>query len=655
MRFDRTKARRRASFPRQSRSQAICSTIEPLERRAMLSTYYVSPTGSNASAGTSAAPWLTLQHAADRVVAGDTVIVTSGNYVGFDLRASGTPTARVTFQAQPGAVIDRVNTFTNRDGINVENASYVTIDGFTLIGTNNATTSRAGIRVVGDGFDNPNSFSKGVIVQNNSADRWGTWGIFTAFADDMIIQNNVCSRSVKEHGIYFSNSGDRPVIRNNTVWGNNACGIHMNADIETGNASLPGVDGIITGALVDGNTAYGNGVAGGSAINCDGVQNSRIVNNVIHGNHSTGIALYQIDAAGPASGNTIANNTIINAADARFCVLITDGAVYTTVFNNIFYNLHSTRGAIELSGDSTPGFKSDYNLVEDRFSHDESFVSLAQWRTLTGQDAHSSAISQAQMQALFTNYGGSDFTLVQGSQATDAGVSGLANGAQKPAPMIDRNKAARPAGGAFDIGAYEFGAAPFANVANGKLTVEGTTGVDSIAITLAGQTLTVTRNGVAANFALSAVTSIDVFGHDGDDYIVISAGTLGAYIDAGAGNDYLQGGDGPDTITSGAGKDRAFGGLGDDRVAGNGGHDKLHGEAGKDRLYGGEGNDTLDGGSSADRFWGDAGNNTYFGQGGDDRFFARNAMMDVIHGQAGHDYAEVDGTDVITTIEELLP
>jgi hypothetical protein len=36
------------------------------------------PAGSDASPGTAAEPWATLQHAADQVVAGDTVIVHAG-------------------------------------------------------------------------------------------------------------------------------------------------------------------------------------------------------------------------------------------------------------------------------------------------------------------------------------------------------------------------------------------------------------------------------------------------------------------------------------------------------------------------------------------------------------------------------------------------
>jgi hypothetical protein len=83
------------------------------------------------------------------------------------------------------------------------------------------------------------------------------------------------SRSVAEHGIYVGNSGDRPVIRSNHVWGNSGSGIHMNGDLSQGG------DGVISGAVVEGNVIHGNGRTGGSGINGDGLQSSRIVRGAI--------------------------------------------------------------------------------------------------------------------------------------------------------------------------------------------------------------------------------------------------------------------------------------------------------------------------------------------------------------------------------------
>ena len=43
---------------------------------------------------------------------------------------------------------------------------------------------------------------------------------------------------------------------------------------------------------------YDNGRGGGSGINCDGVQNSLIRNNLIYNTHASGISLYRIDGGG---------------------------------------------------------------------------------------------------------------------------------------------------------------------------------------------------------------------------------------------------------------------------------------------------------------------------------------------------------------------
>src|SRR4051812_48237252 len=68
--------------------------------------YFVSSSGSDSAAGTSAAPWRTLQHAADVTFAGDRVTARAGNYVGFDLRHSGSAALPIEFVADPGVLIN---------------------------------------------------------------------------------------------------------------------------------------------------------------------------------------------------------------------------------------------------------------------------------------------------------------------------------------------------------------------------------------------------------------------------------------------------------------------------------------------------------------------------------------------------------------------
>src|SRR5437870_5458992 len=74
-------------------SFAPSALIDSLESRLLLSTYYVSPSGSDAAAGGQAAPWKTLQKAADNAKAGDVVHVGAGTYssgMNFFGKAGGT-------------------------------------------------------------------------------------------------------------------------------------------------------------------------------------------------------------------------------------------------------------------------------------------------------------------------------------------------------------------------------------------------------------------------------------------------------------------------------------------------------------------------------------------------------------------------------------
>jgi parallel beta-helix repeat protein len=405
--------------------------------------YFVAPAGNDSAAGTSSAPWQTLQHAANIVVPGDRVTARAGNYVGFDLQTSGTVAAPIEFDADPGVLINQPNNRTN-DGINLEDASHIVIDGFSVNGM-----PRAGVRSVGGGGSDLASF---VTIRNVHATNNGTWGIFTGFVSDLLIEDNLTSGSIEQHGIYVSNSGDRPVIRDNVIFDNHGSGIHMNGDLSQGG------DGIISGAVVSGNLIFNNAMpnstypvlGGGSGINMDGVQNSRIENNLVYNNHASGISLYKIDGAAGSSGNVVVNNTVYEPVNGRWALNIQTGSTNNTALNNILISDHASRGAIDISADSLSGFTSDFNAVISRFTTNggNSVMSLSQWQTSTGQDAHSLIATAA---TLFANPGSNDYHLLSTSPAKNAGTSQLA-------PPADFDGLPRPAGSAYDIGAYEFGA-----------------------------------------------------------------------------------------------------------------------------------------------------------------------------------------------------
>lgn len=396
--------------------------------------HYVAPGGSNANSGASPAQaWATLQHAADALTAGDSVLVADGTYTGFNLMdAHGDPAHVTVFLALgANALIATPCTYNHLDGINVENSEWVVVRGFHVTGM-----PRTGIRT---------ALSDHVTIAWNTCADNGVWGILTGFAEHCLIEHNACSGSIDQHGIYFSNSADDPIIRFNECFDNHDNGIHMNGDASEGG------DGIISNAQVYGNVIHGNGTGGGSGINCDGVVNSVFYNNLLYDNHASGISLYRIDGGAPSTGDRVYNNTIINAADARWCVNITAGCTQNEVLNNILIDLHPWHGSITCDASALDGFVSDHNLVMNSFTTDDgdNVLTLAQWQAL-GHDQHS--LIAAPLTALFVDPQLPDLHLLGASvQAVDAGSAAVAS-----VVSTDLDGVMRPVGNGFDIGCYEW-------------------------------------------------------------------------------------------------------------------------------------------------------------------------------------------------------
>ncbi len=393
-------------------------------------TKYVSTTGNNNNSGNSwAQAWQTLHYGAGHLNAGDTLWIADGNYVGFDMRTTGTAANPIVFIASgSNATINTHNPVT-MDGINVEEADYIEINGVRVI-----NQPRNGIRLV---------FANNCIVRNTYCDNNFERGIFTGFTDDLLLEYNECLNSNDEHGIYVSNSSDRSIIRYNTCHHNNRGGIQINADASQGG------DGISTDPEIYGNIIYENGVAGGGAINLDGVQGAFIYNNLLYANHATGIALFQQDGAEPALNAVIVHNTIINASNARWCILAVNGSAGAQVFNNILINQHAWRGSIALDQDAESGFDSDYNIVVNSLSNegDGLTMTLTEWQAL-GYDAHS--MLAAPLGNIFIAPGSNDYHLLDNAQAVNTGNAAAAFGVNE-----DIEGVSRPQGAEHDMGAYE--------------------------------------------------------------------------------------------------------------------------------------------------------------------------------------------------------
>ncbi|MEM7117510.1 MAG: right-handed parallel beta-helix repeat-containing protein [Chloroflexota bacterium] len=410
-------------------------------------TYYVAISGSDSSDGSSAAPWRTIQYAVEQVAPGDTIIVRAGIYAGARIEQSGTAVSWLTLQADGNVILKSPGPNNRHDSIleletweGSGSVNYWIIDGFEVTGA------------PGWGIDmrgSEESFSHHLIIRNNRVHNngWPTTssGIFTAYVDDIIIENNE-SYNNGEHGIYLSNSGDRPLVRGNQLYENANCGLHINGDIAFGD------DGTISDGIVERNIIFENGTGGCSGINMDSVTHTIVRNNLLYENHAGGIAIFRISGAVCSNNNRILNNTIVQAENGRWAINIIDflgdgsQCANNEIINNILYNRHSFRGSISLQQPNIPGFVSDHNVVMDRFTVDSgnSVLTLAEWQAL-GHDANSLIATPAD---LFANVAAHDYQLSENSPAIDQGLS-------LPDVVNDLLGNGRPVGNDYDIGAYE--------------------------------------------------------------------------------------------------------------------------------------------------------------------------------------------------------
>jgi hypothetical protein len=415
--------------------------LEILEPRLAMSALFVAPRGNDVTGnGSRAKPYHTIQHAADLATAPGTIVyVEPGEYAGFDVRHGGTAAAPITYQALGFVNITTVESQRGRDGINVENfsnISWVVIDGFTVTGKglDHSGIWEWGIRVVGD--SDPAQHSDHVTVRHCTMINCGEGGFLSGYADHLLIENNVAYGAVNQHGIYVSNSPLAPIIRNNVCFNNHDCGIQINAD-----------GGICDGARVENNICYNNGTGGGAALNFDGLVRSRVQNNLLYGNHASGIVLYVFKATEPSHDNVVVNNTVVQAADGRFDLAISEASTGNKVFNNIFTGLG--QGVVTISSNSLPGFEMDYNLVGSRFEVDGVVQTLSQWQA-RGYDPHS--VTAWTLTGLFVDPTSGDYHLKSGANpAVHAGTATF-GGFNAPADDLDGHP--RPARRGWDLGAY---------------------------------------------------------------------------------------------------------------------------------------------------------------------------------------------------------
>ena len=257
---------------------------------------YVAVNGNDANAGTKTAPWRTIQHAADVMNPGDTVIVNDGVYTGganvVTITRSGTAAAWFVFRAANrwGAIIDGQNN-SSTTGFEI-NGNYVRVEGFEV-----RNTSRYAMETYGGREDIAGNHDV-VLVQNHLHDvghicTGSTGGIVgvSAYSDNLTIERNVI------HDIGRLGPGEQGCVEPNANWQNHDHGIY------------------------------------------NGVGNNVVVRNNVFYNFTHGWAIQRYNGAGSVTtGLTIVNNTFGFPnpwRDAQIIIATTTNNII--IANNIFY------------------------------------------------------------------------------------------------------------------------------------------------------------------------------------------------------------------------------------------------------------------------------------------------------------------------------
>jgi len=271
-------------------------------------TYYVSTTGSDSNNGSLAAPWATLQHAANAATAGVTVNIEAGTYYQkFNITNSGSAGNPITFQNYNGGtvIIDGTGSGIGEYGIaNIQStASYITISGITF-----RNSPDFGILVDPSGATMTN-----IIIQNNTVYNCGLSGI----------------AGVTNYDSGFSS----PTISYLTVTGNTVYNCNTSGAWES--ISISGVSHF----TVSNNIEYGDAYAAGAGIDCkNGDTYGNVNNNSIYSNRSLGIYL---DARGAENNINIFDNLIYNNSGSGIELADEAGRYVLNsieIYNNILYN-----------------------------------------------------------------------------------------------------------------------------------------------------------------------------------------------------------------------------------------------------------------------------------------------------------------------------
>ena len=420
-------------------------------------TYYVSPGGNDSNPGTEDQPWLTIQKAADTLVAGETVYIKAGTYQEkVAPQNSGSIGNYITYAVYPGDVVtvdgNGVSLSSGQDGLfNVSNKSYITISGLRIINAGPHFNSN-GILV-----DN----SSHVIIEKNYTYNTASSGIGVWLSDNITIDGNEVELACNggEQECITVSGTDIFEIKNNHV--------HHDGPAEIGGEGIDAKDGSSNGKIYNNYVHHINGRVGIYVdawnkhtynievfqnrvhdVNDDGftvasersglLENINIYNNIAYDN-MVGITISKNGGplfSHPMKNIRVINNTFYNngIGDWGGGIYVDNPDVESAVIRNNICSQNLSFQIVPERNVPTQNLTVDHNLIDG-------------FRGYSGEIYGNDYVEG---DPLFVSPSGADFHLQEGSPAIDKGSS-------VDAPSTDFDANSRPQGQGYDIGAFEYG------------------------------------------------------------------------------------------------------------------------------------------------------------------------------------------------------
>jgi hypothetical protein len=419
-------------------------------------TYYVDRNHSSASdtnPGTLDLPWLTIQHAAETLIASDTVYVRSGTYnEHVHIMNSGTAAGYIVFSAYPGEspVIDGTGV-TDVGNLVIVDQHYFKFTGFEIGNFNGCAIwiENAAYIVISDCVIHDVEFGIGVADGTHDFEF-----------------NRIEAYHFDYYGFDVSPSGGADCY-NGTF---NDCFAHEWRDPALGHecdgfalshegsqhdfvlnrceAHTVGDGFVIGGSKVTVNRCSAHDAEVGYKIWGDDVI---FVNCISYHNESSNL---ELDWDGEPGTTTVQNCTFMHAQTYNIWVENAGDSLH--MYNCILSSGDNIGLTFEQMGVSH--YEGDYNIFHhndadraivvgysDEFSLDQ--ITAGEWTTYSGQDAHS-LVAHSDT-SLYIDPANFDLHLLQTSPAVDKGSS-------VGAPSDDYDGNPRPSGNGYDIGAFEY-------------------------------------------------------------------------------------------------------------------------------------------------------------------------------------------------------